>query len=387
MFITSQRKEKIMKKLLRWLVVITVGTTMFWSIWYLVSGSVPMSAPIPIVSKLGIRAPSLSRWWDIPGAAIIILCAAIASRLANKPGKIYRLYEESETNPLEVRLCGAEERMITDFSFFTMGKAVIWGAICAFFAFMNLGLMVGMAVGLLVVISVSHFIADDFRSDKEPRILLCDIFISVVTIHAVVFALAIAIIILVYGFYAGLAPTAVALLPFFFFLWLDLRLLMVDEEKARRDTETEEDRKRQSDRSEWEDGTWRGHNREYYEIDNRKAFVSLLLSCIAIGLLFPVSDGVFDGPKPQPPDLVICQDRDDSSRDVDPSFLHSVIAESETPAKEENDGQLRCLLIFADGKGKIAGRTVDQWNKDRNYLTGNLKYLHTSYGYAVYRKH
>ena len=67
-----------------------VVTALFWTVWYFVFGSVPATTGIPMTPDWSY-APSfaVSRWWDIPSAAIFgALVTLLVTSVASVPKEI-----------------------------------------------------------------------------------------------------------------------------------------------------------------------------------------------------------------------------------------------------------------------------------------------------------
>ena len=60
------QEEKKHKLMWRWS-LITAGTiVLFWTIWYLIAGQVPVTTSIKMTENWTIQLPfSISRWWDV----------------------------------------------------------------------------------------------------------------------------------------------------------------------------------------------------------------------------------------------------------------------------------------------------------------------------------
>ena len=62
-------------------------TALFWTVWYLVFGSVPATTVIPMTQDWSYALPfAVSRWWDIPSAAILgALVTLLVMSVASAP--------------------------------------------------------------------------------------------------------------------------------------------------------------------------------------------------------------------------------------------------------------------------------------------------------------
>jgi len=57
------RKQKLM---IRWSILTACLVAMFWTIWYLIAGYVPVVASIKITPNWVYVLPfNISRWWDV----------------------------------------------------------------------------------------------------------------------------------------------------------------------------------------------------------------------------------------------------------------------------------------------------------------------------------
>jgi hypothetical protein len=76
--------------MLRWSVVTAGAIALFWGVWYLVNGSVPVVTSIPLTPKINWNLPfGISRWWDVllgPLYSVILidLFSDIMGRFSNK---------------------------------------------------------------------------------------------------------------------------------------------------------------------------------------------------------------------------------------------------------------------------------------------------------------
>ena len=95
----NTKKEVVMKKtkqlILRWSLVTGGLIALFWAIWYLITGEVPVVTSIKISSNWTYVLPfGVSRWWDIligPIWSTIIILLLTSKKLKGDKDRIFGL--------------------------------------------------------------------------------------------------------------------------------------------------------------------------------------------------------------------------------------------------------------------------------------------------------
>lgn len=112
----------------RWSIATAAPVALFWAVWYLVNGSVPISS---IASFYGIPIPfTISRWWDVLTGPIVSILVVLLSR---------PIFEAEG------------EEVVASGLIFSLG----WG----FIAGVGKGIVVGIVVGIIVGIATGVVIA------------------------------------------------------------------------------------------------------------------------------------------------------------------------------------------------------------------------------------
>lgn len=124
MIMDSKRKKKL---IFRWALVSTGAITLFWTIWYLINGSVPVVTEVKITEDWIYILPfGISRWWDVLAGPI---CSSLFILLVTNK----RITENNNlVTGLGVGL------------FFGLGVGLSVGLVVS----LGVGLIVGLGVGL-----------------------------------------------------------------------------------------------------------------------------------------------------------------------------------------------------------------------------------------------
>jgi len=78
--------------MVRWSLITAGAIALFWAIWYLATGSVPVTTSIKVMPDWTIQLPfGISRWWDIligPIWSIIFIWIFTNERIVDKGGLV-----------------------------------------------------------------------------------------------------------------------------------------------------------------------------------------------------------------------------------------------------------------------------------------------------------
>lgn len=121
-------------------------TAVFWTVWYLIVGSVPVTRVFELTSSPLIELPALSRWWDVPAAAILaalmVLALTVSDHCGEDPGYLILGLSNGMLGGLFIGLvfCGLTEGLVS---------GLVIGLVCGLILSLTVDLVLGAVCALV----------------------------------------------------------------------------------------------------------------------------------------------------------------------------------------------------------------------------------------------